>query len=31
MPIEMLSIGISVAAAIAIVVTAAIYTKHKRS
>jgi hypothetical protein len=31
MPIEMLSIGISVAAAIAIVATAAIYTKHKRS
>jgi hypothetical protein len=31
MPIEMLSIGISVAAAIAIVVTAAIYTKHKKS
>jgi hypothetical protein len=31
MPIEMLSISISVAAAIAIVATAAIYTKHKRS
>jgi len=31
MPIEMLSIGISVAAAIAIVATAAVYTKHKRS
>ena len=31
MPIEMLSIGMSVAAATVIVVTAAIYTKHKRS
>jgi hypothetical protein len=31
MPIEMLSIGVSVAAATAIVATAAIYTKHKRS
>jgi hypothetical protein len=31
MPIEMLSIGISVAAAIAIVTTAVIYTKHKKS
>lgn len=31
LPIEMLSISVSVAAAIAIVATAAIYTKHKRS
>jgi hypothetical protein len=31
MPIEMLSVGISVAAAIAIVAAAVIYTKHKNS